>query len=236
MSLIKDHSNTTAILLFAHSAEKESNIKPIASCSKQNILLWKKMNGKVLKTIQNTKLPYFISNENNQIGSTFGEKITHSIKAIFAKGFEKLIVVGNDCIELKSQHLLLAELDLQLNDLVIGRDYSGGAYLIGVVKSKFVAQSFENIPWQTRGVFKALQLTCKTQAIAYLPCLNDCQNSLDFKRATNKLSLVDTFRKILLSFLQTDKVQYHFVTVFISYSYYALNFNKGSPLNDKIFF
>jgi len=231
MNSIKDNSTTTAILLFAQSEKTESVLKPLASCSKQNVLLWEKMNSRVLKTIEKSNLPYFISNENNQVGSSFGEKITHSIKTIFAKGFEQVIVIGNDCIELKAQHLLLAKLDLQINDLVVGADYSGGAYLIGVTKSTFEAESFENIPWQTKNVFTALQALYKTQAIAFLPCLYDCNDAFDFKRATHKLSFSDTFRKILLSFLQCSKVQSHFELSFVSYCYTAFNFNKGSPLN-----
>jgi hypothetical protein len=231
-NLINYNYSKTAILLFAQSEEKESSLKPIASFSKQNVLLWKKMNGKALKTIQNTKLPYFVSSEANQVGSTFGEKITHAIEVVFANGYEKVIVVGNDCIELKSQHLLSAELELQVNDLIMGPDYSGGAYLIGVTKSKFIANSFENIRWQTKSVFTDLQSLYKTQAIAYLPCLNDCNDAFDFKRATHKLSFTDTFRKILLSFLPTSKVQYHFETLFVSCCCSASNFNKGPPLNE----
>jgi len=231
MNAIMGNAATTAILLFAQSGKTESALKPLAFCSKQNVLLWEKMNGLVLKTIKKTKLPYFISNENNQVGSTFGEKITHAIKTIFAKGFEKVIVVGNDCIELKAQHLLLAQLDLQINDLVIGSDYSGGAYLIGVTKSKFKADSFENIPWQTKSVFTALQSLYETQAIAFLPSLFDCNDTCDFRKAAHKLSFSAAFRKVLLSFLPTKKVSNRFITLFVSYFYHALNFNKGSPLN-----
>jgi len=226
-----DNSTRTAILLFARSEKTESALKPLASCSKRNLLLWKNLNDMVLKTIEKTKLPYFISNENNQVGSTFGEKITHSIKAIFTKGFEKVIVVGNDCIELNSQYLLRAQLDLQMNDLVIGSDYSGGAYLIGVTKSKFNADSFENIPWQTKSVLTALQSLYKTQAIAFLPCLNDCSNAFDLKIATHRLSFSAAYRRILLSFLPTKNVLSHFETLFVSYYYHPLNFNKGSPMN-----
>ena len=182
MYTISDYSATTAVLLFAQSEKTESVLKPIASCSKQNVLLWKKMNDNVTKIIQKTKLPYFVSDENNQVGTSFGEKITHAIQAVLAKGYENVIVIGNDCIELKVQHLLQAERDLKTNDLVIGADYSGGTYLIGISKSKFNADLFEMIPWQTKGVFTALQTLYKTQSIAYLPCLNDCNDAFDFKR------------------------------------------------------
>tara|TARA_R110000868_G_scaffold81946_2_gene231741 strand:- start:52130 stop:52828 length:699 start_codon:yes stop_codon:yes gene_type:complete len=231
MNSKKDYSTTTAILLFAQSENIESALKPIASNCKQNILLWKKMNDRVLKTIQKTNLSYFVSNENNQIGNTFGEKITHSIREIFDKGFEKVIVVGNDCIELKTQYLLEAERDLEFNDLVIGSDNNGGAYLIGVTKSKFIASQFETIPWQTKNVFSALQTLYKTQSIAYLPCLNDCNSTSDFKKAIHKLSFSNPLRSLLLSLLQNKTLINQNENTFFSYKYGALNFNKGSPFS-----
>ncbi|MBP2284736.1 glycosyltransferase A (GT-A) superfamily protein (DUF2064 family) [Flavobacterium sp. CG_23.5] len=233
MYTIKDYSTTTAVLLFAQSEKIESGLKPIASCSKQNVLLWKKMNGNVTKLIQKSKLPYFVSDENSQVGTTFGEKITHAIQAVFVKGFAKVIVIGNDCIELKVQHLLQAEKDLKTNDLVIGSDYSGGAYLIGISKSEFNADLFETLPWQTKGVLTALQTLYKTQSIAYLACLNDCNDAFDFKKATHKLSFSDAFRKILLSFLSINKIQNYFEIGFFSYDYHPLNFNKGSPVSSS---
>ena len=59
MNLLKSNSSTTAIILFAKSEEIESSLKLIAPSAKQNLLLWKKMNDMVVKTIQKTKLPYF---------------------------------------------------------------------------------------------------------------------------------------------------------------------------------
>jgi len=231
MNLKSNLSTTTAILLFAQSEEKESTLKPIASSYKQNVSLWKKMNDKSLKIIQKTKLPYFISDENDQVGKTFGDRITHSIQTIFDKGFEKVIVVGNDCIELKAHHLLQAEQDLNVNELVLGSDYSGGAYLIGVTKLKFKSELFKTIPWQTKAVFNALQTLYKQETIAYLPYLNDCNNAFDLKRATQKLSFSDSFKNIILSFLTNFVIQNDFETIFDSSHYRASDFNKGSPCN-----
>ncbi len=229
MNTKKDNSTTTAILLFAQSEKVESSLKPIASCRKQNVLLWKKMNEKALKTIQKTNLPYFISNETNQVGSTFGEKITHSIQEIFAIGFEKIIVVGNDCVALNAKHLQQAERDLQRTDLVIGADFSGGAYLIGLTKSKFKAEPFKTIPWQTKKVFSALQNLYNTQAIGFLPSLADSNSASDFKKAIYHLSYFSALKKILLSFLFVPKQQQKFESNFIVNQYYTISFNKGSP-------
>jgi glycosyltransferase A (GT-A) superfamily protein (DUF2064 family) len=230
MNLKKKYSTTTAILLFAQSEKVEGSLKPFASCKKQNILLWKKMNGKVLKTIQKTQLSYFISNETNQVGSTFGEKITRAIQDIFAQGFEKVIVVGNDCIALNAKHLLQAEHDLQRNDLVIGADFSGGAYLIGLTKSKFKAEPFKTIPWQTKKVFSALQNLYNIQSIGFLPSLADCNSASDFKKAVYQLPHFSALKKILLSFLIVPKQQDKFESNFIVNHYYTTRFNKGSPI------
>ncbi len=230
MNLSMQVSTTTAILLFAKSEKTESASKQIVSYKKQNDLLWKKMNENVLRTVQKTKLPYFISDENSQVGNTFGEKITHAINTVFAKGFQKVIVIGNDCLELKSHHLLKANNQLQSHELVIGADCHGGAYLIGVSKSGFNAEDFSAIPWQTSSVFETLQTVFSKQAIALLPCLNACNNTFDFKKAVQNLSFSDSFRNEILSFLQHKLTINHQEISFVSYENCTLNFNKGSPV------
>ena len=229
MNLLKSNSSTTAIILFAKSEEIESAAKLIAPSAKQNLLLWKKMNDMVLKTIQKTKLPYFISNETNQVGTTFGEKITHSIQEIFAKGFQNVIIVGNDCIELKAKHLLNAAQNLQTNSCVLGADYNGGVYLIGVSKSGFNTGQFESIQWQTKNVFSALQTLYQKQAIVYLPILADCNSTSDFKKTLHQLPYFSRLKKILLSFLFVPKHQNKIETNSIVSQYYVASFNKGSP-------
>ena len=229
MNLLKSNSSTTAIILFAKSEEIESAAKLIAPSAKQNLLLWKKMNDMVLKTIQKTKLPYFISNETNQVGTTFGEKITHSIQEIFAKGFQNVIVVGNDCIGLKAKNLLNAAQNLQTNSCVLGADYNGGVYLIGVSKSEFSTGLFESIPWQTKNVFLALQTLYKKQSVAYLPRLADCNSASDFKKILHQLPYFSRLKKILLSFLFVPKHQNKIETNSIVSQYYVASFNKGSP-------
>lgn len=231
MKCIKDYSITTVILLFAQGENIESVSKPITCQKKQNVLLWKKMNNRVLNTIQKTNIPYFISDENNQIGNSFGEKITHSIQTIFNKGFKKVIVVGNDCIELQVQHLLDASHKLQTNDVVLGADFNGGAYLIGVSKSSFNATEFATIAWQTRFVFDELKQLFKEIKTAFTPNLNDCNSAFDFKKAVHKLAFSDSFKNLILSLLQNKTAVNNDETSFVSYQFNALNFNKGSPFS-----
>jgi hypothetical protein len=229
MHLKKNHSKTTAVLLFAQSENVESVLKPLAYSSKHNTRLWKKMNGLVISTIKKTKLPYFISDETTQVGNTFGEKITHSIQAIFAKGYEKVIIVGNDCFELKAKNILQAKLELKTSDLIIGSDYSGGTYLIGVSKSQFKDKDFEHIPWQTAHVFESLQSLYKKQSIGFLPSLRDCNSARDFIEIIGQLPYFSLLKKLLVSFLFVRSPQNNFKTVFGGYCYTTYYFNKGSP-------
>lgn len=227
----KDYSTTTAILLFARSENIESMSKPIACKKNKNQLLWKKMNEKVLKTIQKTNLPYFISDETTQLGATFGKKIIHSIQEILAQGYDKVIIIGNDCLELQSQHLLDASDKLQKNDFVLGADFNGGAYLIAISKSRFNPTEFESIAWQTRFVFNELKQLFGEIKTAFMPSLNDCNSAFDFKKAVHKLSFSDSFKNVILSLLQNITVVPDYETSFLSYEFDFLDFNKGSPFS-----
>lgn len=223
------HTSKTAILLFAQSENVERISKPIANNTKQNVLLWKKMNERVLKTIQKTKLQYFHSNETNQLGASFGEKLTNAILQLFNKGFEKVIVIGNDCPELKSYHLIEASSQLQKNDFVLGANYNGGAYLIGVTKAALNIEEFITIHWQTAAVFNELKVLSQENTFVILPSFNDCNTVYDFKKIVPNLSFLDGLRHLILSLFRNNapinRYEIPFVTAVIS----SLNFNKGSP-------
>ncbi len=172
-----------AILIFAKSADFESDCKRIASSKKRNVSLWNKLNQKTLKIAQNSKIPYFISDENSQKGKNFGEKIANSIQIIFEKGFEKVIVIGNDCPELKTSHLKKAQLELQKNDLVFGPDFKGGIYLLGISKNDFNAADFKNFCWQSKQLNQNFNDFYGNKKTFTLPYLNDFDSLSSFKKA-----------------------------------------------------
>ncbi len=229
MILTKQFTSSTALLLFAQSKNAQSMSKPIACQKKQTVLLWEKMNERVLRTISKTKLPYFVSDESIQVGMTFGDKLTHAIEEIFQEGFEKVIVVGNDCLVLQTTHLIEAANHLQTNDFVLGGDYNGGAYLIGVTKSSFNASAFKAISWQTCSVFKELKhLFCLNNTVQ-LPILNDCNDATDFKKAVHTLSNLDGIKPFLLSIFENESIPNQYETSLDSHAFCDLNLNKGSP-------
>ena len=226
-----NYSNTskTAILLFAQSEDRESVSKPIAFQKSKNVLIWKKMNERVLKTIQKTKLQYLHSNETNQLGASFGEKLTNAILQLFNKGFEKVIVIGNDCPELKSHHLIEAATQLQKNDYVLGANYSGGTYLIGVTKSVLNTESFLAIKWQTATVFNELKILSQKNTLAVLPSFNDCNTAYDFKKIVPNLSFLDSLLHLILSLFRNNAPINRYEIPFVTAVNSSLNFNKGSP-------
>lgn len=118
-----------------------------------------------------THLPYFVIATPEQKGNSFGERLYQAFASIFAQGYNRVIVVGNDCPELKAPDLLKSEQLLQNNEVVLGPDTSGGIYLLGLTKEAFSKiKSFDQVRWQTSQVYK----DCK----AFLAQLNLSQATL----------------------------------------------------------
>ena len=229
MNLERKHSFSTEILLFAQSNKIESALKPIAYQKKQNDLLWHKMNHKVLQTIRKTSLPYFISDENTQVGVYFGDKLSHAIQAVFEKGFEKVIVVGNDSPGLTLHHLQNARLGLQNKRWVFGPDCKGGTYLMGISKCDFNAALFAKISWRTTKVLSQLKELSLGQSIVLSP-LADFNTLGDFKNVLKGFSFYSTFKNSIVSLLFYQHPFKRFLKKHHSYEFVGLNFNKGSPV------
>ena len=147
--------NHTAVIVFTRSAEKEAEYKNFSS---QKSLRFNKniLKGLINKTIalaRQTNLPVYVVDEKLQHGKSFGEILSNSIEDHFAKGYENLIVIGNDCIGLTKNHLLRTLHLLQNNGTVAGPTTNGGLYLIGISRSSFDKNSFINLRWQTEYIF-----------------------------------------------------------------------------------
>jgi glycosyltransferase A (GT-A) superfamily protein (DUF2064 family) len=229
MNKVHEFSTRIAILLFAQSDKLESAIKPIATNKRQNDLLWSKMNQKVLGTIHKTNLPYFISDETTQIGTTFGEKLSTAVQAVFDQGFENIIIVGNDTPGLTAQLIHDTDFSLGQNDLVLGPDYNGGAYLIGLSKGVFNKKMFANLSWKTSKVFQQLKAFSEDQVVILKP-LSDFNTISDFNTVSIGLSYLSTIKGLLLSLLFYHLFLNRFIDTVYTYNILGFNFNKGSPV------
>lgn len=231
MNLQNHNIAKTCILLFAQSEKQESITKPIVSSNQKNQLLWKKMNERVLKTIKKTKIKYYHSNEKNQVGANFGEKITHAIQTVFEEGYENVIVIGNDSPQLTTKTLLETTQKIQSNDFIFGPDKNGGVYLIAISKKNFNKKNFTKLSWKTSNLFEEIKTTYANNRVEYLEQLNDVNNISDVSKVAYTFTYNNIFRAIILSVIH--KLEYNQTrnTHFESIENNTFIFNKGSPNN-----
>ena len=75
---------------------------------------------------------YFYKDE--QFGVGLGERMDEAVKSSMEEGAEKVIIIGSDCYDLKTEIIEGAFDALSANDVVIGPAEDGGYYLIGMKK------------------------------------------------------------------------------------------------------
>lgn len=114
-----------------------------------------------------------------QRGEDLGEKMKNAFVKSFAKGYEKVIVIGSDCFEINSKIIEMAFDSLNDHDIVAGPAKDGGYYLLGM--KRLYSAFFENKIWSTSNVFLDTLLDIKQLNLTYytLPVLNDIDEESD---------------------------------------------------------
>ncbi|WP_179347941.1 DUF2064 domain-containing protein [Winogradskyella pacifica] len=218
----------TAILIFANSAEKELTSKSISSSDFFNLL-----DSDTVKTVKKTNLPYFHFSEKEQIGSSFGERFTNAIEAVFNKGFEHVISLGNDIPHLRANHILKATQNLATSDYVLGPSTDGGFYLMGFKKAHFNKISFQNLPWQTSKLRQSLntELQHQNESVSYLERLTDIDDVSDIDSVLESFKTLDfKIKRLLLLLRKTTKTIVTSTSVFQYAAVFKSPYNKGSPI------
>ncbi len=219
----------TAILIFANSAEKELTSKSISSSDFFNLL-----DSDTVKTVKKTNLPYFHFSEKEQIGSSFGERFTNAIEAVFNKGFEHVISLGNDIPHLRANHILKATQNLATSDYVLGPSTDGGFYLMGFKKTHFNKTSFQNLPWQTAKLRQRLntELQHQNKSVSYLEMLTDIDDVSDIDFVLESFKTLDfKIKRLLLTIRKTTKTIVTSASVFQYATVFESPYNKGSPIS-----
>ncbi len=150
---------STAILFFSYSAGFEATRKNWTRNGSTN--LNKQIADSLIrhqrKVIQQTNFACLQFDEKNQRGATFGERLANAAESLFSSGYEQLIIVGNDCLQLDHKIFESTDRLLEQNDLVLGPTRNGGTYLIGIRKVAFDKRKFTNLLWETSGLFHDIQ-------------------------------------------------------------------------------
>jgi len=150
-----DSIGNTAIVVFIRAVEEEARVKSFSYSNSRNQSkkILKELNRQVINLSKKTQLPVIIGNNKIQSGDSFGERIQSVCQRAFAKGFENLILIGNDCLTIDTSSLLQVKQQLTRNDVVLGPTSDGGIYLLGISKKAFHSIDLEKQLWQTSELF-----------------------------------------------------------------------------------
>lgn len=217
----------TAILIFANSAKKEAERKSFLSAE-----VFSALNNQILKTVEKSGIEYLHISEEKQVGSTFGVRFSNAIEAVFQKGFENVITIGNDTPHLKTYHLIDTLRKLEENDFVLGPSKDGGFYLMGIKKDHFNKDDFQILPWQTNRLHKKITSIAhhKNLEIQYLEPLIDIDSKEDLRLIIHSFKAISSSILKLLQNSLSRITNIFFTACFnLLKTSFSQNFNKGSP-------
>lgn len=108
-----------------------------------------------------------------QAEGDLGVKMEHAFLELFQIGYEQIIIIGSDLLELKPQHINLAYQDLTTNEAVLGPAKDGGYYLLGLTNMR--ESLFRNKSWSTSKVLEETLNELRENNIKFttLETLND---------------------------------------------------------------
>lgn len=172
----------TAILIFSRSADAECRFKRFSG----NFDFFKSQEKRLNQLCYRTHLDTYVFDETLQKGTTFGERFCYSVSEIFSKGYDNVIIIGNDSPQLQFQHLASSIKALQSHKACIGKTLDGGFYLLAIPKHQFQPSKFLALSWKSSKLnLELTQILEPHIGIDFLPCLKDidCQN--DFSNLLN---------------------------------------------------
>ena len=144
-------------MLFSLTPWAESKVKAFTNKQPDNLAVTKALFAHSSQLAAASGLPVHLCTEVQQQGSTFGERLTSAIQEVFAQGYDQLIIMGSDCVDLTPADLSACAKTLQTKGAAIGPTPSGGAYLIGLHRKAFRPEAFKVLPWQTADLLIALE-------------------------------------------------------------------------------
>ncbi len=190
--------NTTALLIFAQSVASDAAHKRLANQPLVRQQMLTQLNRRVAQTAGDTHLPVLHSSELTKHRGTFGEQLTQALRATFALGYERVVVIGNDCPALTTTHLLQAVNQLHSAPVVLGPDRRGGLYLLGLTRAVFEQLSLPSLPWQTDRLYRAICRVCATEPVICLTQLGDIHTRSDLRQYQAATPFVALFVVYLL--------------------------------------
>lgn len=116
-----------------------------------------------------------------QKGDDLGMRMENAFIDLFQSGYQKIIIVGSDLLDLKVEHINEAFEKLNEHDAVFGPAKDGGYYLLGL--SNFQPCIFQNKPWSESNLLDVTleELGQKNISLTLLETLNDIDTFEDLR-------------------------------------------------------
>ncbi|WP_340102923.1 TIGR04282 family arsenosugar biosynthesis glycosyltransferase [Rhodohalobacter sp. 8-1] len=150
----------TAVLYFSLSSEAEARNKTFTSEHgyQANVRIAGLLRGHTYRQITHSGLPCYMFDEENQTGESFGEKLVNACIAVFEKGYDHVITVGNDTPGLNSRHLIHTSELLEDGNasIVLGPAADGGTWLMGFSRDAFNPDDLKSLPWKSSSLLSSL--------------------------------------------------------------------------------
>lgn len=130
--------------------------------------------------VTNDLWPTSVFHKRTQQGNGLGERMFHAFDELCKAGYEQVLIIGSDCMELNSSVIAEGFQQLNTNELVIGPTCDGGYYLLGM--RWLIPALFNNKPWSTDQVFAETIADASKIGLRYflLPTLSDIDTETDW--------------------------------------------------------
>jgi len=111
-----------------------------------------------------------------------GQRMHRAFADAFARGTERVVIIGSDCIEIETKDIRSAFRELKSYDVVVGPAIDGGYWLIGLRAPR--TELFQNIAWSTDAVLGQTLQHAKAAGlrIQLLRILSDVDTEADWER------------------------------------------------------
>lgn len=116
-----------------------------------------------------------------QRSGSLGERMAAAFLSAFEAGYDKVMIIGSDCPELRTEHMEKGLQALDKHEVVIGPARDGGYYLLGMRRPYAL---FKGIEWSTPRVLDQTLALCQDlQLNSYLlPVLSDLDDLNDLEK------------------------------------------------------
>jgi rSAM/selenodomain-associated transferase 1 len=116
-----------------------------------------------------------------QFGDDLGERMANAFRELFEQGFKRVLIIGSDCYQLRTDVIENAIEQLKTYQTVIGPTFDGGYYLLGM--NSFIPELFKGKAWSTDRVCQQTMedLNFLSQTFVMLNRLHDVDEPADLE-------------------------------------------------------